>query len=636
MRIAFVARHQEIRKIAQEVAKEMDLELTTILATPENCVEIVQDLIKKDYDVVVLRGGLHDIVQADSSIPSTRLVRCDALIGENLSCLFNARQLAASAHPTICSVGRPPYPETKEMERILQVNLITIPPLSLSEIQAELERLMKYVPIDVLTTRVEYVESLRWTGLPIYAHQSKFTSETIRVSLQMAYGVAKAMELQRKNVDELSEILHHSFDAILYVDQQGIIRLCNVAAEAILHLRGTNIQGVPLWEFIPALSETEVQAVLDGEEMIGHLVDISGRTYVLNGAKLEFASQIHGASFYFKELSKIETMERHIRNEMVSKGQTAQFSFQDIIGDSPAILTAKQTAERFARHDSTVLLLGETGTGKELFAQSIHNASRRRHHPFVAVNCAALSPTLLESELFGYVEGAFTGAMRKGKRGLFEVADGGTIFLDEISEMDYGGQTKLLRVLAENCITRVGDDAARAIDVRVICATNQKLEDAVEQGKFRKDLYYRLNVLSLHVPPLRSRGKDIPYLFDYYLNIFGQKEHRRMKLAPDAVPIIQEYGWPGNVRQLRNFCERLVVVSETSVLDSALIATQLALAFPNTNSLPHHPLGADGQGEREEILRALHQCHGARNKTAQLLGISTATLWRKMKKYDLQ
>lgn len=437
-------------------------------------------------------------------------------------------------------------------------------------------------------------------------------------------------------MDELSEILHHSFDAILYVDQQGIIRLCNVAAEAILHLRGTNIQGVPLWEFIPALSETEVQAVLDGEEMIGHLVDISGRTYVLNGAKLELASQIHGASFYFKELSKIETMERHIRNEMVSKGQTAQFSFQDIIGDSPAILTAKQTAERFARHDSTVLLLGETGTGKELFAQSIHNASRRRHHPFVAVNCAALSPTLLESELFGYVEGAFTGAMRKGKRGLFEVADGGTIFLDEISEMDYGGQTKLLRVLAENCITRVGDDAARAIDVRVICATNQKLEDAVEQGKFRKDLYYRLNVLSLHVPPLRSRGKDIPYLFDYYLNIFGQKEHRRMKLAPDAVPIIQEYGWPGNVRQLRNFCERLVVVSETSVLDGALIATQLALAFPNSNSLPHHPFGADGQAKREKILRALHQCHGARNKTAQLLGISTATLWRKMKKYDLQ
>ena len=208
--------------------------------------------------------------------------------------------------------------------------------------------------------------------------------------------------------------------------------------------------------------------------------------------------------------------------------------------------------------------------------------------------------------------------------------------MDEISEMDYGGQTKLLRVLAENCITRVGDDAARAIDVRVICATNQKLEDAVEQGKFRKDLYYRLNVLSLHVPPLRSRGKDIPYLFDYYLNIFGQKEHRRMKLAPDAVPIIQEYGWPGNVRQLRNFCERLVVVSETSVLDGALIATQLALAFPNSNSLPHHPFGADGQAKREKILRALHQCHGARNKTAQLLGISTATLWRKMKKYDLQ
>lgn len=181
-------------------------------------------------------------------------------------------------------------------------------------------------------------------------------------------------------------------------------------------------------------------------------------------------------------------------------------------------------AKQFALHDATVLITGESGTGKEVFAQSIHNASHRKNQPFVGINCAALPLSLLESELFGYVEGVFTGAGQKGKKGLFEVADGGTIFLDEISEMDKSGQTRLLRVLAEKTIMRVGDDTVRPIDVRIITATNRHLPKLVTEGKFREDLYYRLNVLSLNIPPLRKRPDDILPIFNHYITFYGKRE----------------------------------------------------------------------------------------------------------------
>ena len=210
--------------------------------------------------------------------------------------------------------------------------------------------------------------------------------------------------------------------------------------------------------------------------------------------------------FILTEFREIEKLEAAVKHEYRTKGYTARYTFEDIAGTSEAIRESRRLAKQFSKYDSNVLIAGETGTGKEVFAQSIHNASLRKDEPFVAVNCGAIPVNLLESELFGYVDGAFTGASRKGKKGLMEIANHGTLFLDEISEMDFNGQVQLLRVLEERVIRRVGDDKEIPIDIRVIAASNKNLLELIEQGKFREDLYYRLNVLTLYIPPLRDRG----------------------------------------------------------------------------------------------------------------------------------
>ena len=308
-----------------------------------------------------------------------------------------------------------------------------------------------------------------------------------------------------------------------------------------------------------------------------------------------------------------------------------------------AIQETRELAQRFANYEANVLLLGETGTGKELFAQSIHNASLRQREPFVAVNCGALPVSLLESELFGYVDGAFTGASRKGKKGMLEIADKGTIFLDEISEMDWQGQAHLLRVLEEHTITRIGDDKVIQVDVRVIAASNKNLRKLVEEGKFREDLYYRLNVLTLNIPPLREREQDLALLARHFLVQFGEKYKKAVELTPAAEQVLAGYPWPGNVRQLRNFCERLAVIAGTNRLEADFIIRQLEGVYmirwddiaPRMQPELPSTEGALAPTEKEQIVEALNQAGGHRQKAAELLGISKSSLWRRMKKYQI-
>lgn len=632
-RIAYVTRYEDIAAVAQTAADQMGLEITTSQATPSSCSEKVLSLYEAGHDVIILRGGLHDIVQIALPQLSSHLIRCYGSAGEHLSCLFSARQLTRSSHPTICSVARPPYFYQKELARILDIELLTIPVSSLECIDTSLRELMSQRQVDVLTSRAEYAEHLRWTGLPIYVHHSRLITESIVNSLNTAKGLLAALDAQRKDIEELSNILRYSFDAIIYINRSGAVQLCNLAAESLLNLKRETVQGKKLWELFPALGQGDIEEVLAGKEMIDHTVELFDHTFIVNGAAFSITGGLQGASFYFKTLRNAD--KSNLNNELISKGQTARFSFCDIIGDSKALFVAKTYAERFACHDTAVLLFGETGTGKELFAQSIHNASGRKKGPFVAVNCAALPATLLESELFGYVEGAFTGATKCGRRGSFETANGGTIFLDEISEMDYSGQTKLLRVLAEGCITRLGDNTVRPVNVRVITATNQNLELLVAQGRFRSDLYYRINVLSIRIPPLRERISDILQIFQHSLQYYSKQAHRHIELSEDAADAIRTYPWPGNVRQLKNFCERLVIVSNKRVISGEMIQEQLRLAYPQSFA-ESQPISKNTDGEeRDRIETALSTHGGCRTKTAAALEISTATLWRKMKRHGL-
>lgn len=312
-----------------------------------------------------------------------------------------------------------------------------------------------------------------------------------------------------------------------------------------------------------------------------------------------------------------------------------KFGFDRLIGKSAAITDVIKLAQKVALTDTTVLLLGETGTGKELFAEAIHQASPRHAKAFVAVNCSAFTRELLESELFGHKAGSFTGAM-KDKKGLFEEANSGTIFLDEIGELDHELQAKLLRVLESQQFLKIGDTKSTQVNVRILAATNRNLQEEVSKEGFRPDLYYRLSVFQITLPALRDRKKDIKPLAEYFMNYFGLKVKKQFAgLSDKFVEKLEAYNWPGNIRELKNIIERSVILADDNILDETLLPYELQGAQPQRAGTPLSTFDLSVV-EKLHIQRVLNHIHGNRAETARLLNIGVATLYRKLKEYGLE
>ena len=323
-----------------------------------------------------------------------------------------------------------------------------------------------------------------------------------------------------------------------------------------------------------------------------------------------------------------------LRVQELEKKLTTKYGFDSLIGKSAAITDAIKLAQKVALTDTTVLLLGETGTGKELFAEAIHQASPRRSKSFVAVNCSAFTKELLESELFGHKAGSFTGAV-KDKKGLFEEADSGTIFLDEIGELDHDLQAKLLRVLESQQFLKVGDTKPTRVNVRILAATNRNLQEEVNREKFRSDLYYRLSVFQITLPALRDRKKDIRLLAEHFMIYFALKVKKQVTGMTDKlVEKLEAYNWPGNIRELKNIIERAVILADDNVLDESLLPYEM-------QEPPAHQAGTPlsafdlSSVEKLHIQRVLNHTHGNRAEAARLLNIGVATLYRKLKDYGL-
>lgn len=329
----------------------------------------------------------------------------------------------------------------------------------------------------------------------------------------------------------------------------------------------------------------------------------------------------------------------------VKKLQVAKYNFNDIIGHSHSIRQVKDTAKNISQGNSSVLLFGETGTGKELFAQSLHNFSNRKMGPFVAINCGALPASLIESNLFGYEKGAFTGAKKEGHKGIFEQAHGGTIFLDEISEMELHLQTKLLRVLQEREVIRIGGTKAIPIDVRVIASTNRDLSQSVEQQKFRQDLYYRLNVVQLVIPPLRNRIQDIPELVTFFMGKYNTLLGRYVySISKKAINQLLDYSWPGNIRELQNCVEYAINVMKPE--ETEIDCCHLPSYINNDCLQEIDKIECISSGvklkdilrntEKSYISKVLNEVQGQKKQAAEKLGISTTTLWRRMVELDIK
>jgi len=315
---------------------------------------------------------------------------------------------------------------------------------------------------------------------------------------------------------------------------------------------------------------------------------------------------------------------------------------EEIIGESQIIRKLINLTDRTAAHDSTVLIIGETGTGKELFARRIHRMSRRAKRQFLAISCAAIPATLLESEMFGYAKGAFTGA-DNNKPGLFEEADSGTLFLDEISEMDIERQSKLLRVLEYGEVRRLGSNETGKVDVRIIAASNRNLWQEVEKGRFRADLFFRLSVVNLYIPPLREREEDIPVLIRHFLKIFNAEHHKKVtRISDEAINILRDYDYPGNIRELRNIIQHAVIFSENDAITRKDLPVYLAekqglltIGSGQAENLAQDSGQTISGMEKNLIRQTLSRFNGNQSKTAKSLGISRSTLWRKIKQYKL-
>ncbi len=363
-----------------------------------------------------------------------------------------------------------------------------------------------------------------------------------------------------------------------------------------------------------------------------------------------------GTCMVYHDISDINRLRRELDRvkQKLRKAQT-RYTFQDIIGQNKALLRVIETAKTASMTPATIMLRGESGTGKEIFANAIHNNSPRRNEKFVKINCASLPEALLESELFGYKEGAFTGALRGGRKGLFQEADRGTLFLDEIGDVSPAMQVKLLRALQEKEIMPVGASEAVKVDVRLICATNQPLEQMVEAGTFREDLYYRLNVFPLHIPPLRERKEDIGLIVQYLLQQYNEFYGRDVKeISQEAVALLQQEDWKGNVRELENVLSRVFVniAQKTICIDRAAIAQAMSGEYGMLQQAEHteKPTGAAqilletlpenlqeavAQTERQCIIRAIQQYQGDKNRAAVALGLPLRTLYYKCKKYGI-
>ena len=440
---------------------------------------------------------------------------------------------------------------------------------------------------------------------------------------------ARQQEQLQIQLERYQNILDYTHDAIIAIDEKGRISTTNQIAEQMLQPAQPPFVGRPVEEVLPNTHMTNV--LHTGEAEIGQMMNIHGTLVSTNRVPIRVGGQVKGVVATFQDIKTLQTAERNIRIKLHEKGLVAKYRFSDILGRSPAIRDAKRLSENFADAQFTVMLYGETGTGKEMFAQSIHNASPRRDGPFVAINCTALNRNLLESELFGYADSSFTGARRGGKAGLFETAHGGMVFLDEIGELPLEFQAPLLRVLQEKEVRRVGDDTVIPVDIRIIGATNRNLLQLVEEGKFRRDLYYRLNVLSVLVPPLRERGDDyLEIARCIYERVLPQHTEEEETVFLRVLDRCRSYAWPGNVRELTNLVERVSLLLHRGSREEEVVQLLNVQWQETPPAAPLVPGSAPALLDREAVQEALRRNGGNLSRTAKTLGVSRSTLYRRL------
>lgn len=599
---------KSLSELAPTVADELGIPITIETSDDANAKRVIER--HPGIEVVVTRGGLAELAK---QIPGISVVEISMSLNELLSHLSHLtssgfKRIGIVSRANLFSGATGDFP-------ILDAHVSIRPQPDEAGTEAMVRQMIAEGFEAIIGCRVAY-ETARQLGVrAIFLENGKIS---IRSALEEAVRILDAKKREKLQAAQLTAIIDNIDEAVIAITPQQEVSFFNRHAR---RLCAPTPGGTP--DFARALSVFDT-----GEKE--QVTSINGNSVIARSIPLEFDQSIHGKVLTLHEVTRIQASESKIRSSFHQKGLFARYHFKDLIGDSEIMQELTERAKTYAGHDSNLLIYGETGTGKEVFAQSIHNHSKRKNGPFVSVNIASIAPSLLESELFGYVDGAFTGARKGGKPGLFELAHRGTLFLDEIGELAPEMQSRFLRVLQEREIMRIGDDKIIPIDVRIIAATNRDLFQQTLSGSFRQDLYYRIHVVGLRIPPLRARVDDIPQIFDHYLQRLSASPGKPPRLTPAARQLLKSRPWPGNIRQLRNLAE-VITYSEIEEVDAHHIAAALGeqehtvsetgfITIPDSGSLKQM---------ESEIIRNLLAKQSA-DAVCSRLGISRVTLWRKM------
>lgn len=611
--ILFIAPFKEMANIAKGILKEQNLDIPVFIGVNKQALLIVQE--NKSASVIISRGGTAQDLKV---LPDKVIVEINSTFSDILG---EIEKLVEKGCTRIAIVTRDNIIDHMVRDfKIHDIEILLKPCKTDEEIECIIPALKKQGIEGIVGCDKAVKAAQKINLVTAYINSGKIAIEK---ALNEAIKIVKSKELERLQVERLNAVINNIQEGVMMLDCARKPVFYNELAASVFDDKKNKD-----WyqQISPCLSEFNKE----------NLIEIDNNKLLLKFIPLKIANHYGNDVLIFQEVKRIEQSERKVRlSTYHQKGLYAKHQFEDIIYQSNKMKEIVLLAKKFARRNSNILIYGETGTGKEGMAQSIHNASKRKNYPFVSVNCASLPPNLIESELFGYVDGAFTGARKSGKCGLFELAHKGTIFLDEIGELPIDIQSRLLRILQEREIMRIGDDKIVPLDLRVICATNKDLKKLVEEGLFRQDLYYRINVLKLPLPPLRERKEDILLLLQFYLNKYTEVQEKQAKLTEKAIKILTEYRWPGNVRELKNVAEVLTfdydaVIDGKEVL--AVLDNEIEHDCMNVSNGKNLiiPANVSFKKMEQEIIHQLLLEHTPEEVCAQL-GMSRVTLWRKSK-----
>ena len=615
----------------REIAENRDEDILISLKGLEEAIPIGKRMEKDGAEVIVSRGGTSHILRQNLnipvlSIPVTNLnilssIQRSAQLGKRiLLSTFNARISGMEIFEELFDVeiSQGIYNDHDSLEAVI----------SSAENQG----------YEIVIGGGISMKLAREYGLKGVELQT--SKETVASIIEDARSVAESKRKVQEQTERYRCIINSISEGIVSVDQNGLITTINKIAKDFFRVSNRDINGNHITNYIPKAKIMEVMQTQ--KPVINKVEKINNHSFVASHIPILVGTETAGGVSIFKDIFKVMKDENEVRRSF-AKGLIAKYSLKDIVYHSLSMNDVINKIKMYAPTRATILITGETGTGKELAAHSIHNLSRMKNGPFVSINCAALPDQLLESELFGYEEGAFTGSKKGGKPGLFEIAHKGTIFLDEIVATSQNVQTRLLRVLQEREVMRIGGDRLIPIDVQVIATANKDLGKEVQSGNFREDLFFRLNVLQIHIPALREKIEDIPLLADKFIQIASYNYGLKPFIIPKYyINKMIEYSWPGNVRQLRNFIERLVLLSGSCFNPKVFneIYLELTAYSPNikkperkgtTTSVKEQFHLNKKENDLSIIRNALEEAHFSKSKAAKLLGISRTTLWRKLK-----